>query len=327
MLLGLATMALSLIGASYCTSVAGLIATQGVLYGLGSILLYYPCNLFLDEWFVAKKGLAFGIMFSGAGAAGVAVPFIMQWLLDTYGFRSTLRIWTVIIVLLTLPCLHFIRPRLPASQASALRPRDLVFVKRKVFWLFQIGNIIQSVGVFIPSLWLPSFARSLGLPAFAGPLSLAFYNGAYSVGVIVGGVLTDRLNVSVVILTASIGAVVASFVFWGLAESQPMLYIFAGLWGMFAGMYNGTWTGCAAAMRPLVPSGTIDTGIFIGLMAAGKGIGGVVSGPLSEQLLGIGWQTGADFIYGSSYGVLVVFCGVCAALGGSACAGRILKMF
>lgn len=98
MVLGLVIMAIGLVAASFCNSVAGLVATQGVIYAIGSILLYFPANLFLDEWFVARKGLAFGTMWAGTGFAGVVVPFVMQWLLAAYGFRTALRVWVVILV-------------------------------------------------------------------------------------------------------------------------------------------------------------------------------------------------------------------------------------
>ena len=326
MYLGLAICALGLVGASFCNTITGLIGTQGVMYGFGSILLYFPSNLFVNEWFVQRKSTAYGIMFAGTGFSGVVVPFVLQWLLKSYGWQTTLRIWAIVLVVITIPVLHFIKPRLPVTAASALRPRDLGFLKRKSFLLFQFGNILQSLGIFIPSLWMPTFALSLGLPSYAGPLGLAFYNGASSVGVIIGGHMADRFHVSTVILTSSIGCMVASFVFWGLTSGQAMLYIFALLWGMFGGMYNATFSGCAQTMSRLEHNSAIDTGIVIGIMAAGKGIGGVVSGPLSEKLLDVGWKTTANFAYGTSYGVLVIFCGITAALGGSACVGRLLKM-
>lgn len=98
MVLGLAISAISLIAASFANSVSGLLATQGVLYALGSIALYMPANVFLDEWFVARKSLAFGIMWAGTGCAGLVVPFVMEWLLSAYGFRTALRAWAVVMV-------------------------------------------------------------------------------------------------------------------------------------------------------------------------------------------------------------------------------------
>ena len=55
-------MVLSLVAASFCNTVPGLLATQSVMYALGGLTLYFPCMQFIDEWFVARKGLAYGIM-------------------------------------------------------------------------------------------------------------------------------------------------------------------------------------------------------------------------------------------------------------------------
>ena len=52
----------------------------------------------IDEWFVARKGLAYGVVWTGTGVSGATVPFLLQWLLDTYGFRTALRVWAIVLV-------------------------------------------------------------------------------------------------------------------------------------------------------------------------------------------------------------------------------------
>lgn len=59
---GLAIIALALIISSFATRVWQLIFTQGILYALGGTLLYTPTVTFLDEWFVRRKGFAYGVM-------------------------------------------------------------------------------------------------------------------------------------------------------------------------------------------------------------------------------------------------------------------------
>lgn len=61
-------------------------------------MLYFPAIQILDEWFVRRKGLAYGIMWAGTGAAGVVFPFLFDWMLDKYGFRTTLRISAIFMV-------------------------------------------------------------------------------------------------------------------------------------------------------------------------------------------------------------------------------------
>lgn len=59
---GVVIMTLGLLASSFSQSVWHLILTQGVLYGIGGMCIYYPMLLFMDEWFVQKKSIAFGIM-------------------------------------------------------------------------------------------------------------------------------------------------------------------------------------------------------------------------------------------------------------------------
>jgi MFS family permease len=59
---GLFIMCAALATSSFATKVWHLILAQGVLYAIGGGLAYSPTILFVNEWFVRRKGLAFGIM-------------------------------------------------------------------------------------------------------------------------------------------------------------------------------------------------------------------------------------------------------------------------
>ena len=217
------------------------------------------------------------------------------------------------------------KSRLPVAANARVRPTDLSFMTRGTFWTFEIGTFMQSLSYFIPQLWIPSFAASLGFPGISGPLALCLLNIAACGGYLLQGVLVDRFHVTVAIGFATIGAMLAVFVFWGLTTSQTMLYVFAVLWGLSGGGYAACWSGCAKAMHRSSDR-NLDTGLVISLMCAGKGVASLISGPLSEHLLRAGnWQS-AGYAYGSHYGLLIVFSGVAAMLGGTACIGRLLKL-
>lgn len=62
---GLGLVLIALIGASFASHAWHLIVTQGVLYAIGGSLLYSPTMFYLDEWFIKRKGLALGVMWSG----------------------------------------------------------------------------------------------------------------------------------------------------------------------------------------------------------------------------------------------------------------------
>lgn len=100
---GLILIVTALLAASCATSVVHLILTQGILYGFGGALLYNPFLFYLDEWFIRRKGLAYGIFFSGTGLCGSFIPAILEWGLNNYGFRLTLQLWAVVAVRLQPP--------------------------------------------------------------------------------------------------------------------------------------------------------------------------------------------------------------------------------
>lgn len=73
----------------------------------------------------------------------------------------------------------------------------------------------------------------------------------------------------------------------------------------------------------------VGMGVLMGFFSAGRGIGAVVSGPVSEALLrrGKGRAVGGlvaggfEMAFGGMYGGVVVFTGVSAAVGGLVCLG------
>ena len=64
MFVGSIVLVISLVAASFCSSVSGLLATQGVLYAIGGMSVYFPTILYIGEWFVARRGMAYGVMVS-----------------------------------------------------------------------------------------------------------------------------------------------------------------------------------------------------------------------------------------------------------------------
>ncbi|RMZ71552.1 MFS monocarboxylate transporter [Pyrenophora seminiperda CCB06] len=149
---GLIVMCLALGLSSLSNKTTELIASQGVIYALGGSLTYSPCILYMDEWFNKRKGLAYGIMWAGTGLAGVILPLVMEWMLNKYGFRTTLRVWAVCLFVFTAPLLYFVRPRIPLAPKQRARKIDFTFLGTSTFGIHQACNIIEAlVSSFLPS--------------------------------------------------------------------------------------------------------------------------------------------------------------------------------
>ncbi|KAF7716590.1 Uncharacterized protein PECH_004399 [Penicillium ucsense] len=319
--IGFVIMCLALSLSSFATSTSHLIVSQGVAYGIGASLAYAPTIVFMDDWFVQRKGLAFGIMWAGTGISGIILPIVLQWMLNAFGPQTTLRAWSVTLMLLGGPLLYFVRPRLPISRSSRTRPFDFKFLRDSTFLVYQTGNILEAVGYFLPTIYLPSFARSLGAGGIESSLTVILFNLASVFGCIAMGSLVDRCHATTCILASTVGSTIAVFCIWGFADSLGPLYVFCIMYGLFAGSFSSTWPAIVSEIKK--KSTFADASIVFGFLSTGRGIGNIISGPLSEALLkGSPWQGLAAKAYGSGFGPLIVFTGVSALLGGLGVATR-----
>jgi hypothetical protein len=91
------------------------------------------------------------------------------------------------------------------------------------------------------------------------------------------------------------------------------------MYGLFAGSFTNTWPGILRTVQ--MSTGQMESSMVFSFLSMGRGIGNVVSGPVSEALLKMG-NVGDHGLYGTPYGSLVVWTGISAALGGVSIIGR-----
>jgi MFS family permease len=321
--IGLLITVSSLILSSFATKVWQLIASQGVLCAIGSGLLFSPTTLYLDEWFVKRRGMAYGTIWAGKSVGGVAFPFLMSALLDRFGARVTLLSWSVTLVIITSPLLFFLKPRIKSSNVNE-RPRPLSwgFLKHSTFWMLELGNTIQSLGYLLPTTYLSSYAHTIGLSSMTGTILIALFALASIPGALVLGYLNDHITPTTTILISSLGSATSIFLFWGLAGSNSsglgLLVGFVLLYGFFAGGFSSTYSGVFKEVKrgERESAGEVDPGLVMGLLLGGRGVGFVVGGPVSSGLFKGSWSTLGNLGYDTEYGAVIVVTGVTAVLGG-----------
>ncbi|KAJ5105589.1 general substrate transporter [Penicillium alfredii] len=223
----------------------------------------------------------------------------------------------------------FMKPRIPVSPSASARRLDLSFLKLVTFWMLQAGNIIQSFGYFLPSTYLPSYSTTtVGLSQTTGTMLVSLFNATAVFGGIALGALCDRFAVTNIMLLSSVGSALSVLLFWGLASSSDpgssraavaLLTLFSISYGFFAGGFSSTWSGIITQIKS-DSSSSLETGLVFGLLAGGRGIGNVISGPLSTVLLrqgslsvSHGHNSGTG--YGTEYGTLILFTGITAFFG------------
>ncbi|KEF61766.1 uncharacterized protein A1O9_03336 [Exophiala aquamarina CBS 119918] len=329
---------LGILASSFARTLGAVIFTQGVMYGVGFTVFYYPIIRMVNEFWVARRGMAYGLLCSASGLSGVFMPLTLEALLKRYGLAPTLRAVAVGLAVCTGPLIPLLRARTrrldgnpnaataapsPVDNAggngdnSALPPTpttDWGFLRVPLFWIYSVSNLMQGLGYFFPALYLPSYATAMGLTATKGALLLSIMSVAQVLGQLSFGYLSDRrFSVNILTLTSTSVSAVAVLALWGLAQKFAMLCIFTVVYGFFAAGYTAMW----ARMGTNVASDGTAAFAAFGLFNFGKGMGNVLAGPISSGLL---LNSVEPFKYGAGrYKAVILFAGSCM-LASAACA-------
>ncbi len=190
------------IGFVLLSQVSGLF-TFMLVYILGitlgnSLGMHVPASAAVANWFNRKRGLAFGIMWSGVGLGGLLVP-ALGWAIDAYGWRDASIVVGVLVTLVGFPIAALMRHRpeqygflpdgekvlkqSPKEGAVVFEREDADFTAREAlqtssFWYLSLSIMARSLVTGGVGLHLVPYFIGLG----ASPVEAATYAG--SVGVI-----------------------------------------------------------------------------------------------------------------------------------------------
>lgn len=304
------------------------------MYGVGFTVFYYPIIGMVNEFWVARRGMAYGLLCSASGISGVFMPLTLEALLKRYGLATTLRAVAVGLAVCTGPLIPLLRPQCtrrldgnpttvtaaPSSGSNAdgnsdpqtppppstPTTTDWGFLRVPLFWIYTMSNLAQGLGYFFPALYLPSYATAIGMTATKGALLLSIMSVAQVLGQLSFGYLSDRrFSVTVLTLASTSVSAVAVLALWGLARKFAVLCVFTVVYGFFAAGYTAMW----ARMGTTVASDGTAAFAAFGLFNFGKGLGNVLAGPISAGLL---LNSVEPFKYGAGrYKAVILFAGSC----------------
>jgi len=319
MVLGLLLCTAACIAASFSTQVWHLIVTQGIMYGVGASFMYVPTLSYMNEWFVERRGIAYGIMFGGTGVSGLILPIMFEKLLASTGLATTLRIWGVIILGLTAPAIYFlIKGRLPISRVPIAARYDFSFFKNRLFLFVAFSNLLQGLGYFIPGIYLPSYATDLGLSSFQATLVLSLLNLTSVFGQVMLGHLADRKGSTMPLFWSTfVGAASVGFL-WGFSQNFASLVIFSIVYGLTAGGYSVLLSRFALEITPNDSNAQLS---MYGIFAFERGIGNIFAGPISSAIV---LAKGAPSTYGMhKYEAMIIFTAITMGLSSLSAFGTI----
>lgn len=221
--------------------------------------LYIPSALSLiADWHEGKsRSLAIGIHMTGlyvgqaVGGFGATIAATFSWHSTFYWFGITGIAYSVVLALL----LHD-KPKAAAAVAASPNPATLmkkeslwrglsVVLSTWAFWVILIYFAVPSLPGWATKNWLPTlFADSLGLDmAQAGPMSTITIAASSFVGVLLGGVMSDKWvlrNIRGRIYTSAIGLgmTIPALVLLGFGHSVVAVVGAGMLFGIGFGMFD-----------------------------------------------------------------------------------------
>ncbi|GAA6021935.1 hypothetical protein JCM10207_002605 [Rhodosporidiobolus poonsookiae] len=312
----------AMLASSWATKTIYLILLQGVLGGITGAILYTPVLLFLNDWFHEKRGLASGIIFSGTSFGGLALPFLINSLLEKHGFATMCRVWAGMTLFVYGGATFALRPRVPAAKPEGRRVpwSSLANVKvlaDPVVIATLVTTFVASLPYFQVSFYLPTYTLSLA-SSTSSTTVVGVFNAAASVGSFVTGIASDwNLPWTLAIMGAASGLIALTA--WGLATSLGVVFAFAVAYAFFSAIFS-VW---AVAAKDAAGANPHLSTFIVCAFGAARGVAAIIGPFIATTLHSSTSSVGSSSWGHYGFSRVIVFVGVLSfvsALGGPAVA-------
>jgi MFS family permease len=277
-----------------------------------------PVSMMINNWFVKRRGMAMGIVFSATGLGGLVFNPVANWLVLNYGWEQTYIILGALIGLFCVPTALLIMRRTPEEMGllpdgAAAKTREAAgaatgytlgqSVKLPIFWMLA-GMILflNALNMGIQQHLIPYLTDLGHSPTFAANI-MAVYLGMTIAGKLVLGRISDREGVVrgyvvfCVVLGVGIGILFGAQIAW-----------LAVLFGVVYGFANAIQT----VVPPLMTAdglGLKHYALIYGVMNIFSTLGAGIGMPLS------GYIYDATGSYGYAFVLYIVLTGLAMVLG------------
>ncbi len=272
--------------ASTATSLWQFILAQSVLIGmLGSSATFGPLVADVSLWFLKRRGLAVAIVASGNYLSGALWPPLLQWGVETVGWRET-HMWVGILCISTMVPLGLLLGRRPsledvgAAGGAHIRPSELNMSPRTLQSLLVLAGLACCIAMSMPQVHIVAYCGDLGYGVARGAEMLSIMLGLGVVSRLVSGFIADKIGgVGTLILGSTLQCL--ALLFYIPFDGLTPLYIVSALFGLAQG---GIVPSYAIIVREYFPAREAGTRVSLVLMATviGMAFGGWVSGEIYD---------------------------------------------
>ncbi len=253
--------------------------TYGLGVGVGVACGYVPMLAVVGAWFERRRAAAMGIAVTGVGLGTLVVAPLAAALINHHGWRQTYVIFGISSAVGLVLC-GFSTPRPLASTGQDNRFQLKELVKKPSFSYMYFAGFFISLALFVPFVFLVSYARSQGIDEVAAASLLGVIGGASIVGRLGFGALGDKIS-RIRLYQSTFMIVALSFLVWLFSyHSFTFLIVYAVLMGAGYGGFIALSPAVTAEIFGLAGLGTI-----LGATYTAAGIGGLLGPTIAGYLI------------------------------------------
>lgn len=233
-------------------------------FGLGlssSAVSRVGAQAIASNWFIRKRGMAFGAIMAGSTISGVAFTLVSQGIVERWDWRMVWLILGLAILLVPLPLAWLVIRRRPEDIGlqpdGEATPEPLTEQARadylattgqaagegwtlreaartRTFWLLNGGLLLIGFPSSSIIVVMHPYFTELGVSPSTAAQLVSFYAISSFIGALLWGMLLQRFLVCVMLVPSTLahGAAVSLFVVLGGFASVPLLYISVLLLGL-----------------------------------------------------------------------------------------------
>jgi MFS family permease len=253
--------------------------------GLSSAATFGPLMAEASHWFERYRGVAVGIAASGNYVGGTIWPPMINWGMQTYGWRAThiaIGVFTALAMALALIVLRMLMGAgTRRSHVDAPPPQlDFRLSTNALTVILSLASIACCVAMSMPQVHIVAYCGDLGYGIARGAEMLSLMLGFGLISRIGSGFLADRIGGIRTLLLGSIaqGFALLLYLFF---DGLTSLYVISAMFGLVQG---GIVPSYAIIVREAMPASEAATRIGIVIFASiiGMSFGGWVSGVIFD---------------------------------------------
>ncbi|RPD56713.1 MFS general substrate transporter [Lentinus tigrinus ALCF2SS1-7] len=286
---------------SVCTRFYQFVIVQGLCTGLAYGMLFYPCFASISTHFKKYRATAVGIAIAGSGLGGVVFPIIYRELFVRIGFGWSVRLSGFLMLALCVLGNATVTSRIPpASKRRPLLPKMDTF-RDAPFVTFTAGSFLVLFALFIPSTYIANYSLSKGVSPAVSYYIVSAFNAGGICGRILPALLSDAVGRFNITAPSAFLAGVLCLALWTFADSLPVIFVFAVLYGCFTGALLAMQIPCVTQISDIEEVGT-----RIGVLYSIDSFAVLAGGPAAGAVLDLGH---------GRYEGMILLCGILHILG------------